>query len=833
MEHLKQGDFDPKFAVRFRGSQIDDEHFNFHSFPSQSKWEISKGQLLKKGSEWNREEASTFLQSWLFFGLLRAIFIDDQKFQSDEFVREDRKYLSTEKLQEFLERWQHRIRKSPHKCGELIRAQLVLKEAHSLVTQHCSAKGTENLAPEWLVDEEVELSIIVLGQALTDALAQIQQNEGIKLPGGWRDDFLHNQGWGYSRLVLRELGYRSWCKKNIEMLKLLLRGNVIGLLLTNNYSPLYRYHLLCSEKKCIARYADERLDNCDFLSLKNLEESKGSPPKLDPCHYKVSCACEMIASDPRRLTAIIDNGNVPLLQYDVSRKQLKIVEMEGWNKEFSVLSHVWEDGLGNDRNAVYRCVLELLAKTFAGNDPGEHVSSPLNPNHLFWLDVLAIPIGDKYTTQRRQVIGKIHEIYKRARSTYVLELGMLKSKADSSFSAAIRITTSLWMTKIWTLQEAFLSSDLQFVFSDKLLPLRDFQSRLRLDDFTLHKSLLKVARAFEELILQPQRPRIEANEQYVDADFVASVWRAVRLRDATVNADEPLALAILFNLDTTAFVDESLAAQQENIPEAELENRMCTLLQMLANLQPCAIPPGIIFLPGEKLSRGGFRWAPRTWLSNQEIFSPDPMRFTTRPAHLPLYNSMGLEVEFPGIELHQQSSQAIQWEEAEEVSFPTGITLDEWYVFWLFNKKEVFPSSKDFRDKRLAIIALRLPILQPKEIALLVVINHDHSGRFFVHVFNTIWLGRERCQDRIGCGMENVRDRKFNDVLCGERLPDNQKWCIDGRPPTPSHRPVRRRLTGPNSSGNPPMVPVTPRRAETSIDDQAPKIMGRIGASGQ
>jgi len=103
---------------------------------------------------------------------------------------------------------------------------------------------------------------------------------------------------------------------------------------------------------------------------------------------------------------------------------------------------------------------------------------------------------------------------------------------------------------------------------------------------------------------------------------------------------------------------------------------MIDLWKILDKTCPGSIPPGIIFLPGEKLKDPSFGWAPKTWLSNEELEYPDPLSNMVGAARLV---PEGLLVQYPGFVLHAQNRASILRENESSFHFPSDSTLLEWY----------------------------------------------------------------------------------------------------------------------------------------------------------
>lgn len=148
-----------------------------------------------------------------------------------------------------------------------------------------------------------------------------------------------------------------------------------------------------------------------------------------------------------------------------------------------------------------------------------------------------------------------------------------------------------------------------------------------------------------------------------------------------------------------------------------------------------AIPPGIIFLPGDRVQIPGFGWAPRTWLSAHEVDYPDPLSFVDSTAELhdpgtpspKDENNRGLRVCFPGFLLFAERRDILLTANAQSrfFQFPVEQGLQEWYKVEAMDDEvsTSFLESKSSEDKPLAIILSRSrPQEFPPEIGLLVQI---------------------------------------------------------------------------------------------------------------
>lgn len=169
---------------------------------------------------------------------------------------------------------------------------------------------------------------------------------------------------------------------------------------------------------------------------------------------------------------------------------------------------------------------------------------------------------------------------------------------------------------------------------------------------------------------------------------------------------------------------------------------------------PDSIPPGIIFLPGDRVQIPGFGWAPRTWLSAHEVDFPDPLSFVDSTAELHDPNTpspqsvtnRGLRVCFPGFLLFAERRDILLTANAQSRSFhfPVDQGLQKWYKVEATNDdiSTSFLGNGSSEDKPLAIILSRSPQEFPPEIGLLVQIYKESN-----EVIRTQTISREGQRD--------------------------------------------------------------------------------------
>ena len=788
---------------------------DFVQLPQSFGWKIQENgdRSLETGSS----DIDTVTQRWLYFEVLAQVFGHLPDYQWEHFVRKDRSdvdYVNTSKLPEYLEKWLVSEKKSQARESKsrLIRIRQVLDKARAYVSQHCAVRSREDKAT-WEVNDLLALSFMILGETLTRALNLIQRKLGFRIEG-WCSYDEHSQGWGYSKLILQRLDTDGWCAKAIHMLQALLRGNSIGL--------MYLYTLRDSSSKGPDHNACTATE-CKEMEMRRIRHKSG-PTQYHHCKPDVSGSCsEMGNSGPGqphkqsrhtniegfngnieggKLAAIIKRGNVPLLRFHRTKRRLELVEMDqSFDKSYAIFSHVWTDGFGslNGKNEMNLCVLTMFADLLEKVTIQRSGSKSSIPE-LFWIDTLAIPVEDDFTAERRKAINQMHNIYTHAKYTIVLDLSLLRVTMGSGYSnPAMKITMCKWMTRLWTLQEAVLSKNLFFCFKDRIYSMTQLEEMFADEDSELHSCIPSLARLYYGGILGEIRPKIHAefrkNEGWnAKSDFLALVWKAAQWRSTTHPMHETLSLATMLNLDTEFFATPPISQEGTDEYRQECDDRMVELLSRFAAMSPCPIPPGMIFLPGPRLSQKGYGWAPRSWLSSHEIDSPDPLSLPDA-GNTRLTISEGLEVQFPGFLLHDLGDDRRNLYMRGNFVFSTDSSLLDWYRIEPARDSTHFPEEQKFSGLDLAIIVSRFPVVDLKETALFVAIRRIFGGIRFVTILNRVWISREERPETIQLWSDKHRESSPEAMTAGERLPPSAKWCVDGSCRTDSeHRKKRKEV---------------------------------------
>ena len=810
---------------------------DFVDLPQQLGWSIHENgdRLLETGSL----DLNAVTQRWLYFEVLAQVFGHLPNYQWEDFTLTDQSgqsYINTVKLPEYIEQWLEREKNSDsvERNRRLIRIQQVLDRARAYVSQHCTVANLQG-NPTWEINGLLALSFMVLGETLTRAQNLVQRRVGFSI-NGWSSLDSRNQGWGYSKIILEKLNRDAWCAKAIYMFQALLRGNTIGLIYLFTFresSFKGPEHRGCTANECKEKefrsepvqYHHCSAENRDFCAeiLQARYVESGQTPKHPIC---TTVGFNGNVEGPT-LAAIIDKGKIPLFRFDRSKRRLEVVEMsQSFDKSYAVFSHVWADGFGtfNDRNEMNLCVLNMFS-VILEQITLQRAGTGSSMHELFWIDTLAIPVQQTYKTQRAKAITQMHNIYVHAKYTIVLDLGLMQATMGPGYSSpAMKITMSKWMTRLWTLQEAVLSKNLFFYFHDYIYSMSNLEEMFAKEDSKLHSCIPSLSRIYFDGILGDMRPKIhdDFRKHYrwkPSSDFLTVVWKATQWRSTTHLIHETLSLATMLNIDTAFFARPSEFKEETKEYKQECENRMIHLLSCFAAISPCPIPPGMIFLAGPRLTKKGYGWAPRTWLSSREIDSPDPLSLVDA-GNTRLIQAEGLEVQFPGFLLHNLGDDREELHRRENFCFSADSTLLDWYRVEPAEDTRHFPEGEKLRERELAIIASRLPIVDLKEIALFVAINRTWGGTHYVEILNRVWISREERQEMLQDWSRKYREGKSEAMSAGERLPSSVKWCVDG----PAQRiAIPEELEG---EGLPAAVPNGTRNGKTKAEEEEPEPTG-------
>ncbi|KAJ4144433.1 hypothetical protein LMH87_003315 [Akanthomyces muscarius] len=355
----------------------------------------------------------------------------------------------------------------------------------------------------------------------------------------------------------------GWCPSVVEYL--ISSATVSSLEYVRKCGPVKdgKCHDTCSSLVCATDIVDENTYSQKHASSCN---SSGDPP----CVYTTPPLGDVLQ--------LLIEREVPVVTFadglDADPSCIQVHKAS--DVPYVAISHVWADGLGSTtETGLPTCQLRRLAS----------LVSTVQPGAAIWIDSLCVPKTDR---ERKTAIELMARTYSQAAAVLVLDDGLQRCPAAAPPGVKVlRVLTSGWMRRLWTLQEATLSRALYLAFADAtLVPLAELIPPgsiilTRSHHADLAKELFRLT-------------KLSAFQEY----SIGDVARSLQWRTTNRSSDETLAIASLLGADVSALTG---LAQQD---------RMMRLLQNIGRF-----PRNILLLDGGKLECPGFRWAPRSFMT--------------------------------------------------------------------------------------------------------------------------------------------------------------------------------------------------------------------------
>ena len=292
----------------------------------------------------------------------------------------------------------------------------------------------------------VPTSVHVALSVLVGSLPSSFDYRKTPVPGDLHADV--NQGicMPFKRRLIEDCG---WCPSMIRRIlhTLLVEGLYYASILPRVDGNID--HSKCDELQCVASNIDPnhyqvvhvpRLCRCQFASCD---------------HRQQDCPCPSIGVQEINLSNTWNNESFPLIKF--RDEGIEIVPFAP-GTEFVSISHVWSEGRGNPQdNSLPRCQLQLIQQyvTCLG----------ISRDTPFWIDTLCVPLRKPL---RDTAIVRMAQVYSVATRVLVLSDELLSFDLPSTPDEALfRVFSSQWAARLWTFQEASLSRELVFQFSDQ------------------------------------------------------------------------------------------------------------------------------------------------------------------------------------------------------------------------------------------------------------------------------------------------------------------------------------------------------------------------------
>jgi hypothetical protein len=428
----------------------------------------------------------------------------------------------------------------------------------------------------------------------------------------------------------------GWCQYNISMLH--ERLNSSGLCFASEFErplpysshPAIRVTQVLNSGAITEPSKDDGVCTHYRCAQTILKPEEYATKHVDSC----SGCVDMVADRNEVHDILLKQGTFPLvLVIDEDDEEINLHPYDD-SVSYVAISHVWSDGLGNlSRNALPKCQMLRLSRYVRGLE-GEDTKGIL----LFWLDTLCVPPdpieqNEQILNAQEMAIALMRKTYEDARAVLVLDSWLLTHPIANiqPTEVLMRIVSSNWNTRLWTLQEGALARKLLFQFGDVA-----FDSELGIEDMLHERSTVPTATLHTTIVQCFEDIRALVWNDMSRPNLVA-LMHALKIRSTSVASDEALCLAALMKVDL---------AQVIKAPE---EQRMRTFWSLVKEA-----PQWIIFYTGVKLQDPGYRWAPRSFLRPQsrlqDIRTNLPLR--SQANILGQVTRDGLRVSFAGLDLH-------------------------------------------------------------------------------------------------------------------------------------------------------------------------------------
>jgi hypothetical protein len=209
---------------------------------------------------------------------------------------------------------------------------------------------------------------------------------------------------------------------------------------------------------------------------------------------------------------------------------------------------------------------------------------------LIWLDTLCCPA--KNGLGKQIAIEKIRLVYQRAKHVLVLDAGLMayEARAQDATEVLVRIFTSSWMRRLWTLQEGALAKSLYFQFADIAQSLMGTIASVHsMKGNMTYRAVFEDAFAEVLGLVRFFNSRENGLSEPSAIDLLKLLDRALQFRSVSVASDEPLCIGTLMGMDLSPILQ--LKTQ---------EDRMRKVWDLMA-VRNAGIPAQVLYLEEERL----------------------------------------------------------------------------------------------------------------------------------------------------------------------------------------------------------------------------------------
>lgn len=670
---------------------------SFGDYPQRRGWDL-KRLLSRDFSEHSSDETASFLQTWLFFGILHEIREYSGVTSNEPFVTESeegKKWIYTADLDAYIKRWVEHLEAVSGEEGRV--KSSIAQLTRSLMVLHTMTNVLYGSDHSPLPDEVV-LSFKVLGSTF----------DGVFV---WLWDVQRPVSWGLKDIAASRMLSQGWCPRDVALTCHHL--SEIAMLYASYIKREYvlEDHASCTEDRC----AVNQIDEASYRTK----------------HTTTDCQCGHVEPDQHQIQEILAKGQVPVVSLTPKiapdgTKTLDVgIKGHRYLRWFVAFSHVWSDGLGNSqRNSLPMCQLQALydiavdrpwdemfgavehqfqelktdpeisEKWFNRVDRLGKKILPATHNIIdavrdrrgrpisIWIDTLCVPLDKAF---RKIAIAGLKHVYSSAMFTIVLDAELQRTSCICEAEENLmRIAISGWMRRAWTFQEGILANlRLRVRFADGYLDLSTLLGQEnKMEDIGMDFHLTqnpKIGKVAQRLIrwadehggyeAEIQRRALKAakrKENYNMSSYIIdeartffiymfNVWMMpirtdINLRSVKTDKVRRIIAAwmglqwrqcsreedrfIIFATACVTSIDELNAVQ--GLLNYPAHGRMKLWLS-----QQYALPIGLLFISGRRHSEEGWGWAPldvtRDDLKDETVVdrsSKDTFFEVAKPGHL-------------------------------------------------------------------------------------------------------------------------------------------------------------------------------------------------------
>jgi hypothetical protein len=395
-------------------------------------------------------------------------------------------------------------------------------------------------------------------------------------------------------------------------------------------------------------------------------------------------------------------------------------------------------------------------------------------NDLYlWIDTLCVPLDKRI---RKIALLRINAAYAKSRFVLVLDTS-LKYISCKTINAelALRVYSSRWMQRLWTLSEGVLAQRLCFQFLDGSVTLDDLKPPLQASWDQIFVSQLH-CQAFRPLMVF-RRIRILPPSERFDI-----LWNASTYRSTSKKHDEPIILGII------AGFGEIHMSRIVHAPDLK---RMEVFFSCWNSL-----PARIIFTAGQHLTTNGYGWAVESLLNKGDLAAYDHPKSDGRDDLTACRVPEALVVCAAGYLLKEnvyrlpEEFQVMNEDNAQTIS-----------VEQEPNKRLARPEGSKFLQSAIILSHPQLTKIDGSRFAALVAISGQENGTIYCEWHCRIWISRsirnatQGTRDPSGihaafssCSVEEVtlwegvgspvRPCGESKNIRAESIREDQKWCI-------------------------------------------------------